>query len=205
MTPLMNWTAHGPGAGANGPGTPGEETPMDTVALSGLTFVRKGTGNQWFKQLVVIHGNAVVLDIASKNVTETPHGLMQVRLDGKPVSHHSLVTGRKTLPPGRTPGPSHGISSVVSKDGLIKIWVPSKELIVVQAGGLSFEVEGANADKFSGEWGRDFYHHLNVRFSHGIPAVVEPKGLFAELAGLEPMSSATEALLKDPMGEARSR
>ena len=66
-------------------------------------------------------------------------------------------------------------------------------------------VEGANADKFSGEWGRDFYHHLNVRFSHGIPAVVEPKGIFAELAGLEPMSSATEALLKDPMGEARSR
>ena len=65
-----------------------------------------------------------------------------------------------------------------------------------KAGDLAVSIFASEANKFASGEDKARYTHLNVDFDGGIP--VGSKGIFAELAGVQPMSEATTALLKQP-------
>ena len=70
--------------------------------------------------------------------------------------------------------------------------------IKVEANGVYFEVRPTAAAKFGGKAAQAQYEHLNVHFDHGIPTAVGASGLFAQLAGIEPMLATTKEMLVRP-------
>ena len=167
LTPLMSWTSH------NG----------HTMRLSGRTFSREATGNQWFKELVVERDDAVVFNATSR-ATFHHDAPMDVEMDGNLVH----------------PAPPSGDVNVLnSKDSGLKMWVSKQgqeQKVNVRAGGALLEIISARAAKFTNEKMQTRYKHLNLRFPHGFPG--DAKGLFAELAGLQPMTETTQAVLMRP-------
>ena len=70
--------------------------------------------------------------------------------------------------------------------------------IKAKAGALAVTIRSSQATKFASRTDQDQYVHLNINFDSGIPS--NAKGIFAELAGVQEMSEATTALLKQPKG-----
>jgi hypothetical protein len=164
LTPLMSWRS------MNG----------HSMTLSGRTFSRNSTANQWFKELVVDRDGVVVFN-ATARATFHHAAPMDVELDGELIQ----------------PAPPSGDVTVLSsKTSGLKMWVSkqgAEQKVNVRAGGTLIEVVSARAAKFAHEKMQTRYKHLNIRFPHGFPG--DASGLFAELAGLQPMSDATQALL----------
>jgi len=160
----------------NGKGThfwlkAGESTPLLTsgaITLSGRTFDRPDTGNQWFDQFTISNNGKAVLDVAMSN------GQAVVKLDGKVVQ-----TGKLN---------ANGVEVEFGKKG--------ERLLAVKAGALAVDIYPSAAEKFSSDKDKDKYEHLNIDFQGGIPK--DSKGVFAEFAGVQAMSEATNALLKKP-------
>ena len=71
-----------------------------------------------------------------------------------------------------------------------------KEGIKAKAGSLAVTIYSSQATKFASGTDKTKYEHLNINFASGIPT--DAKGIFAELAGVQKMSEATTALLKQP-------
>lgn len=167
LTPLMSWTSRN-----------GHE-----LRLSGRTFSREATGNQWFKELVVERDEIVVFN-ATARATFRHDAPMDVEMDGKLVH----------------PAPPSGDVSVLnSKSSGLKMWVSKQgqeQKVNVRAGGVLIEIVSARAAKFAREKMQTRYKHLNLRFPRGFPG--DARGLFAELAGLQPMTEATQTVLMRP-------
>ena len=72
----------------------------------------------------------------------------------------------------------------------------AKDVTTVAAGGMTFELTAESAHKFDDAEQQMKYAHINVKMPHGL--VKGATGLFAELAGAQPMSEATKALLRSP-------
>ena len=70
--------------------------------------------------------------------------------------------------------------------------------IKAKAGALAVTIRSSQATKFASRTDQAQYVHLNINFDSGIPS--NAKGIFAELAGVQEMSEATMALLKQPKG-----
>ena len=70
------------------------------------------------------------------------------------------------------------------------------EGIKTKAGALAVTIYSSQATKFASGTDKAKYEHLNINFASGIPT--DAKGIFAELAGVQKMSEATTALLKQP-------
>ena len=136
------------------------------LELSGRTFARKSTGNQWFKQLIIAQDGDVLLDVAAQSAGN-PGGPMTVK---RPTS---------TSPAG------------------VNI-TETNERVYFESNGVAFDVKSASAVKFDADAARDKFHHLNLAFASGIPRGVGATGIFAQLAGLEPMLAATKEMLKRP-------
>ena len=64
-------------------------------------------------------------------------------------------------------------------------------MLAVQAGGLEVSIYTSKAAKFASKAAQARYMHLNFQLRGGIPK--DAKGLFAEIAGVVPMSAATQA------------
>lgn len=150
LTPLLVWTS----------------AENQTFELSGRTFARKATGNQWFKQLVFAQNGEKVIDVTA------------------------VANGMKVRKTPRT-----GVASDAAH-----VTTQGDQLVMVEANGVHFEVKPAGAAKFASKALRAEYTHLNVAFPSGIPAGVGATGIFAQLAGNEPMLVATQELLKRPHG-----
>lgn len=143
-------------------------TDGHALELSGRTFACKATGNQWFKQLVVAQDGDVLLELTAQSADNRRRTMVVKRRRGE-------------LP--------KGISVKEATEGLLSF----------EASGVAFEVKSASAAKFARkDAARDKYHHLNVGFESGIPPGVHATGIFAQLAGLEPMLAATKEMLKPP-------
>ena len=71
-----------------------------------------------------------------------------------------------------------------------------KRFLAVKAGALAVDIYPSAAAKFSSDKDKAKYEHLNIDFQGGIPK--DSKGVFAEFAGVQAMSEATNALLKKP-------
>ena len=66
------------------------------------------------------------------------------------------------------------------------------------AGDLTVNIFPSDATKFKAGKDKQRYEHLNIGFLSGIPR--RAKGIFAELSGVQAMSEATTALLRQPKG-----
>jgi len=170
MTPLLTWvTAEG----------------RDMV-LSGRTFESKWTGNQWFKQLVITQDGDVVLEASAKDTGSGKHS-MKVKLDGYPVT---------------TVSSADDVNMFSSQKANVKIGMykeegpPPEDKMNVEAGGFSLEVTSRRAAKYDSKYKQAKFHHLDTMFRHGLPPGAQ--GIYAEMAGVEPLSEATKAMLKNP-------
>ena len=164
LTPLLSW----------------QTQENRTMTLSGLTFSRIETGNQWFKQLVLSQDKQVVLDMVARDPREAP--------DKK-----ALAAKHTSIDEVNRMKVSRGTEQLAA--GSMEI---SKDMVQVEAGGIHFTVQPSDAAKFDTLHEQLQYEHLNVRFDAGIPANVHAKGIFAQLAGAEPMGEDTMALLVPP-------
>ena len=124
--------------------------------------------------------------------------LMQVNVDGHHIAHATL-DGNST--------------EYVSKSQDVTVNVrardpdrPDTEQIDVDAGELSVSIYATTARKFTRHWRRtpesereaERYAHLNIELGKGIPIGVRARGIFAEMAGVTPMTNGTRALMKRP-------
>ena len=169
LTPLMSWA-----------------TPEGSrMSLAGVTFGRANTGNQWFNRIVVSldvdHTVRDVLDVRTKE-----DGMMNITLDGSqiPLSSqdvHTSATGVKIALSERMDRAESAIS---------------KRQLHIEALGFKISVYSAKSAKFASSRENLDAAHLNMDFESAIPQ--SAKGLFPELAGMQPMSAATSAMLKAP-------
>lgn len=161
MTPLLTWPSH---------------DGLHTLQLSGRTFARKATGDQWFKELVLGRDNETVLTLTAQSNHKSV---------GPMLVHTSSNTTAVNITVNEAKGQSGG-----------RQWAESVE---VKANGICFSVKSASATKFAKGGPQDEFHHLNLEFPHELASGVGATGLFAQLAGIEPMAEATEKLLKRPV------
>jgi len=143
-----------------------------TLELSGRTFAREATGDQWFKQFIVAVDGTKLLDVAARS---------------EPRAHEGLI---RVTRPSESKLPA-GVADVANID-------VADDRIKVEANGVYFEVRPTEAAKFSGKAAKAHYEHLNVNFERGIPTAVGASGLFAQLAGIEPMLASTKEMLVRP-------
>jgi len=143
---------------------------------------------QWFSQLLVTiddaargQGEVRVLDVSA---SQEDLGTMEVALDDKLMTP---VPGKDTY----TSQEHHKVSFTVSKRSKT-----GADQLHVQAGGLAVSIFISKASKFTSEKDQVKFSHLNMRFDSGLPK--NCAGIFAELAGLQPMKPTTEKLLQRP-------
>ena len=143
---------------------------------------------QWFSQLLITiddaargQGEVRVLDVSA---SQEDLGTMEVALDDKLMTP---VPGKDTY----TSQEHHKVSFTVSKRSKT-----GADMLHVQAGGLAMSVFISKASKFTSEKDQVKFSHLNMRFDSGLPK--NSAGVFAELAGLQPMKPITEKLLVRP-------
>lgn len=151
------------------------------MSLQGLTVANAETGHQWFKQIALVRDGKQVFD-AKAGFSTKPVLAMSGNDDG--------LDGLLGLAPGNT-------TAVV--DASTKFVGPKanqKAVQVIKAGGMTFELSAESAHKFADAAQQSKYAHVNVKMPNGL--VPSATGLFAELAGAQPMSGATKALLRSP-------
>ena len=146
--------------------------------------------NQWFDQFTVSNKGKAVLDVAMSN------GQTVVKLDGK-VVQTGKVDGR--APPALCLMLTHSScgAAQLNADGVeVEFGKEGERFLAVKAGALAIDIYPSAAAKFSSDKDKAKYEHLNIDFQGGIPK--DSKGVFAEFAGVQAMSEATNALLKKP-------
>ena len=85
----------------------------------------------------------------------------------------------------------------LNADGVeVEFGKEGERFLAVKAGALAVDIYPSAAAKFSSDKDKAKYEHLNIDFQGGIPK--DSKGVFAEFAGVQAMSEATNALLKKP-------
>lgn len=138
------------------------------LELRGRTFERKETGNQWFKELVVVQVNGknedTIVDVTSNNDGCT---VKRPASAAAPVGVNVTVTER---PP----------------------------MVQVEANGLAIAMKAARSLHFHEKEDAAQWAHLNMELPAGIPAGSHASGILAELAGVAPMSAETKGLLQRP-------
>ena len=124
------------------------------------------------------------------------NGQTVVKLDGK-VVQTGKVDGR--APPALCLMLTHSScgAAQLNADGVeVEFGKEGERFLAVKAGALAIDIYPSAAAKFSSDKDKAKYEHLNIDFQGGIPK--DSKGVFAEFAGVQAMSEATNALLKKP-------
>ena len=176
LTPLLSWK------GAQGA----------RMVLSGRTFGREDTTNQWFSQFVIQEDGKVVIDANSdsKLLDSESGATIKLTLDGKEVALPTQPQLTKSVYAS-----AKGNVKIYAAKLLKNIGKKSADTLDISADGLKLTVYSSEAHKFEDEADRVEYAHLNLDFGSAIPDGAT--GIFAQLAGTEPMSAATEELLKE--------
>lgn len=137
-------------------------------------MAQQETKSQWFDSFVIKEGTAPVLEVAAGD------GFLSVKVNGaKPLA---LKEG--------TSGAGKEVRVTVSSDG------PAQKvgrLLSIEAGGLRMRMFASRAAKLAGK-DKTKFTHLNLHIDSSIPK--DATGIFAELAGVRPMSAATSALIR---------
>jgi len=138
------------------------------MRLQGVTVANQETGHQWFKEIALAQ-------------------------DGKTILSSVVSVGgdKPTLALSNLNNESVVIDHLVKGDG-----DDAKDVTYAAAGGMVFELTAESAHKFADAAQQSKYSHINVKMPEGLTNGAT--GLFAELAGAQPMSEATKALLRSP-------
>ena len=146
--------------------------------LLGRTFAHPDAGinAQWFGEFAIMSKDQTVIEI-----TAAERRTMNITFDGKQVrAGKSTVKAEYNSPTGVR------LELTATENG---------EQATVEAGDMRVRIFSSGAAKFSRKAEQNKYSHLNLNFEF-LPT--KGRGIFAELAGLRPMSAATQALLKSP-------
>ena len=152
--------------------------------------------NQWFDQFTISNNGKAVLDVAMSN------GQAVVKLDGKVVQTGKVRRPRPTQPcasferPHSRLFPPCAVAQLNANGVEVEFGKKGERFLAVKAGALAVDIYPSAAEKFASDKDKDKYEHLNIDFQGGIPK--DSKGVFAEFAGVQAMSEATNALLKKP-------
>ena len=160
----------------------------ETVVLSGTTFENKETENQWFNSFAMAVDGRDVFNVSTAKVQK---GTLKVVVDGLVVVIPSDVTN---ITSSRHADTSLTLSSLTGKK--FKIGHKSAQTLQVRTGHVSFSVFSSGARKFDDKEDQFKYRHLNIHLGSGIPP--GSRGIFAELAGAQPMSANTREMLHKP-------
>lgn len=195
VTPLMTWRVDDNDSTKLAALDEPDKTPKELEALrrelvdtswtlQGTTFDRPDTGSQWFDRLSILREDETVLDVKLLG------GKLHVALDGQDVDleekqYMLLRSAEKDLE-----------MEMTAKDA------NHEELEISTGVGLAFKISPSMARNLPDGNRPEQYRHLNIEFSEGLPAGAS--GLFAELAGVVPMSDATEMLLRRPSGATKA-
>lgn len=148
------------------------------MSLQGLTVANAETGHQWFKQIALVRDGKQVFD-AKAGFGTKPVLTMSGSDDG--------LLGL---------APSNTTAVVDASTKFVGSKANRKAVQVIKAGGMTFELTAESAHKFADAMQQTKYAHVNVKMPEGLAK--DATGLFAELAGAQPMSGATKALLRSP-------
>ena len=143
------------------------------MSLQGLTVANTETGHQWFKQIALVS-------------------------DGEQVFGATTAVGTKPVL-SMFGGASSVGNTTTSFDVETKFVGPKanqKAVTTIKAGGMAFELTAESAHKFADAAQQKKFAHINVKMPEGL--VKGATGLFAELAGAQPVSEATKAMLRTP-------
>ena len=187
------------------PPAPPTAPPSESVSVHGdPMFQHDGKGQHfWLKEDVLNNlldwksddGHKMSLQGLTVANAETGHQwFKQIALmsDGKKVLSSQVVFDDKP-----TLALSSLNTSTVTIDSFVKgNGVDAKDVTGVSAGGMTFELTAESAHKFDDTAQQSKYAHVNVKMPNGLAK--DATGLFAELAGAQPMSDATKALLASP-------
>ena len=144
------------------------------MSLQGLTVANAETGHQWFKQIALVRDGKQVFGAKAGFGT-------------KPV----LAMSGDVL---RAPRNTTAVLDVSTK--FVGPKTLQKAVQVIKAGSMTFELTAESAHKFDDAAQQKKFAHINVKMPEGL--VKGATGLFAELAGAQPVSEATKALLRTP-------
>ena len=172
-----------------------EATGGKTLSLVGKTFHPRHNNthgvkktDEWFQQLLITvsdpgrgEGEVRVLDVSA---SQEDLGTMEIALDDKLMTP---VPGKDTY----TSQEHHKVAFTTSKHRKT-----GADQLHVQAGGLALSIYISKAAKFTSEKDQIKFSHLNMKFDGGLPK--HCAGVFAELAGIQPISPKTEKLLQRP-------
>ena len=186
-------------------GLTGEAVAAGPLSVHGdPMFQHDGKGQHfWLKEDVLNNlldwksddGHEMSLQGLTVANTETGHQwFKQIALmsDGKKILSSEVVFDDKP-----TLALSSLDTSIVTIDSFVKgNGVDAKNVTGVSAGGMTFELTAESAHKFDDTAQQSKYAHVNVKMPNGLAK--DATGLFAELAGAQPMSDATKALLASP-------
>ena len=146
--------------------------------LLGRTFAHPDASinAQWFGEFAIMSKGQMVVEI-----TAGEKGTMNMSFDGKHVrAAKSTVKAEYNSPTGVR------LELTATENG---------EQATVESGDMRVRIFSSGAAKFARKSEQNKYSHLNLNFEF-LPT--KGRGIFAELAGLRPMSAATQALLKSP-------
>ena len=144
--------------------------------LRGKTFGSQGNGkqNQWFNQMCIARNGVVLL-----NATVLPNhqGSMRVAVSRDMAKYVTSDEARHV---------SFAKSATQTLD--------MGKKLMIQDDSLTLTITSAPANKFSTEKERLMNAHLDLRFVGGLPQ--HARGIFAEMAGVQPMTKETNALIR---------
>lgn len=160
-----------------------------SMTLLGKTFERSNFGNQWFKEFAVQQDGETVLTMAFVD------DKLDILLGDKHIDASTITATRDADRAGVARSPVFSTSAKA-----VRLWHNASGVreqkttgVHVQAAGLYFYVWWSAASKFSSKQQQRRYQHLNIAFDGGLPA--DAAGIFAELAGVKPLSAATSAMI----------
>lgn len=157
------------------------------ISIFAATFGRTNSTDSWFGRFdITVNGNTELRAMSSG--MNRAGDSMTVRLKNGPLDHsvHDGVGAHNDLHTVKIHNftVSHHKQAIGNK--------PLKRLDL-EVGGMRMRLTSAPASKFVMEAKQARYAHLNIEFPEGLPPVAT--GPFAELAGLQPISEATKALI----------
>jgi hypothetical protein len=150
--------------------------------------------SQWFDQIVIMtgmlnRGTSTVLDVSAD---QDEFGHMKVALDNRIVDP---MPGEVTYTSEAHPMIKFTVTERRDKKRF-NVDGERGRLLHVKAGDLRMKIYMTKATKFKSERDRVRWAHLNVNIESGLPP--NSYGIFAELAGIQPLSPATKKLLVRP-------
>lgn len=169
------------------------EAPHDRFLLWGRTMGNEDEGHSWFDRFSITHDAKPILDVAT-----TPNDAqMLVVLDGKPIPE-AETKGHTSRHSSERAGGQLTVTRLPQRLSASHMGQHHLETLHIEVGGVRIELWSSLAEKYEDADEQHKYIHLNLNIHSDLSTIREAHGVFAELAGIQSMSSTTMAMTKPP-------